>query len=161
MSQQQSINPNNAEPLGGPNTGLGTDQGDSWAAVVAKLNAMLPQLYTGVHTGAVASLGTTQNSTPTAAQLLGGFVTQTGQTGAGTVTLPTGTLMSAAVSGVAVGDNFQCIFANLGGSENLVITAATGMAVVGNGTVPSGKNAILNFVNTGTNAWSCYVTVSA
>lgn len=114
-----------------------------------------------IYSGAVTALGTTQNSTPTAAQLLGGYVTQTGETGAGTVTLPTGTLMSTAVSAVTVGDNFQCVFANLGGGENLVITAATGMAVVGNGTVPSGKNALLNFVNTGTNTWNCYVRVSA
>ena len=61
--------------------------------------------------GAIASMGTTQNSTPTAAQLLGGIVTQTSATGGGTVTLPTGTVMSTAVTGVQVGDSFRVRFA--------------------------------------------------
>jgi hypothetical protein len=51
----------------------------------------------------ITSLGTTQNSTPTAAQLVGGVVTQTGATGAGTVTLDNGTNISTAVPGVTVG----------------------------------------------------------
>lgn len=111
----------------------------------------------------ITSIGTAQNSTPTAAQLLGGVVTQTGATGAGTVTTPTGTVLSAAMpAAVATGDSFECLFCNLGGSQNLVITAgASGMTVVGNATVPSGKNALLTFVNTGATAWNCYVTVSA
>lgn len=109
----------------------------------------------------VASLGTTQNSTPTAAQLLGGVVTQTGSTGAGTVTLPTGTQLSTAVPGVAVGDTFETVFANLGGGQTLTITGATGSTVVGTAAIGSGKNASLIFVNTGSNTWNVYVRVSA
>ncbi len=116
---------------------------------------------TTLFSGTITSLGTVQNSTPTAAQLLTGFVTQTSATGAGTVTLPTGTLMSGAVSGLAVGDNFDVVFANLGGGFNLTITGATGMTVVGNGVIPSGKNGYLNLINTGANTWNCYVIVSA
>jgi hypothetical protein len=172
---QQTINASN-EPLGGPNTGLGTDAGDGWATVIAKLNAMFNDLYGGtviasvgrgsgntlIESGTVTSLGTHQNSTPTAAQLLGGFLTQTGATGAGTVTTPTGTVLSAAIPGTATGDSFQCVFANLGGGFNLVITAgASGMTVIGNATVPSGKNAMLDFICTGANTWDCFVTVSA
>ena len=117
---------------------------------------------TPILSSSTASLGTTQNSTPTAAQLLGGFVTQTSATGAGTVTTPTGTQLSAAVANIATGDSFQTMFANLGGGFNLTITAgASGMTVVGNAVVPSGKNAILDFVCTGSNTWNCYVNVSA
>lgn len=109
----------------------------------------------------ISSLGTTQNSTPTAAQLVSGIVTQTGSTGAGTVTLDNGTNISGAVGGVTVGDTFQCNFINLGGGQTLTITSATGATVVGNGAVPTGKSAILTFVNTGANAWNVYVAVSA
>lgn len=114
-----------------------------------------------VGTKTVAAMGTTQNSTPTAAQLLGGLVTQTGQTGAGTVTLPTGTLLSTAVVGVAVGASFSTTFQNLGGGQTLTITGDTGSTVIGTAAVPSGKGATLLFVNTGTNTWNVYVTVSA
>lgn len=115
------------------------------------------------------SLGTTQNSTPTSLQLLGGIVTQTGSTGAGTVTLPTGTLISAAIvtalgitgATVSIGDTFECLFANLGGGQTLTITGGTGSTVVGNGAVPTAKNARMLFVNTGSNTWNVYTTVSA
>lgn len=107
-----------------------------------------------------ASLGTTQNSTPTAAQLVGGIVTQTSSTGAGTATLDTGTNISAAIPGATVGDTFQCIFANLGGGQTITITSATGATVIGNGAVPTGKNAAMTFVNTGSNAWNVYVNIS-
>lgn len=107
------------------------------------------------------ALGTTQNSTPTAAQLIGGLVTQTGATGAGTVTLPTGTQLSAALATVAVGYSFECIFANLGGAQTLTITGATGSTVIGTAAVGTGKNAQLTFINTGTNTWNVYIVVSA
>lgn len=108
-----------------------------------------------------ASLGTVQSSTPTAAQLLGGIVTQTGATGAGTVTLPTGTELSTAVPGVTVGYTFTTTFVNLGGAQTLTITGATGSTVIGTVAVATGKSAILTFVNTGTNTWNVYTSVSA
>ena len=77
------------------------------------------------------ALGTVQNSTPTVAQLLGGVVTQTSVTGAGTVTLPTGTLISAGIPGVAVGYTIDVSFTNLGGGQTLTITGATGSTVIG------------------------------
>lgn len=113
-------------------------------------------------TRTTADLGTTQDSTPTAAQLLGGIVTQTGETGAGTVTTPTGAVLSAAVTGVAVGVTFETVFANLGGGQTLTITAgASGMTIVGTADVPSGTCARLTFTNTDTDTWICYVNVSA
>jgi len=109
----------------------------------------------------ITALGTAQNTTPTAAQLRGGVITQTSATGAGTCTLDNGTNISASVVGVTVGDTFQCVYANLGGGQTVTITGATGSTVVGNGAVASGKNAVMLFVNTGTNTWNVYVNVSA
>lgn len=118
-------------------------------------------LSSDFQTRAIAALGTVQNSTPTPAQLQGGIVTQTGVTGAGTVTLPTGAVMSAATPGVAVGTSFQTVFSNLGGGFNLTLTGATGMTVIGTAAIPSGRVAMLTFVNTGTDTWNCYVNLSA
>jgi hypothetical protein len=150
----------------GTNAPLTIDAKGSGTIVIGGTSTGLISIGRGVVSGAIFSntitaLGTTQNSTPTAAQLLGGTVTQTGATGAGTVTLPTGTALSTAVSGVAVGDIFDVLFANLGGSQTLTITGATGSTVIGNAAVPTGKNATLTFVNTGTNTWNVYVVVSA
>lgn len=38
MAGNQLINNNSTQPLGGPNQGLGTDQGDTWDVAAAKLN---------------------------------------------------------------------------------------------------------------------------
>lgn len=114
-----------------------------------------------IFSSTIASMGTVQNSTPTVAQLLGGVVTQTGVTGAGTVTLPTGTQLSTAVTGVTVGDTFDVMFANLGGAQILTITGAVGSTVLGTAAVGSGKNAFITFVNTGINTWNVYCVVSA
>lgn len=111
--------------------------------------------------GTITSLGTAQSTTPTAAQLRGGFITQTSATGAGTCTLDTGTNLSTSVAGITVGDSFQCIYANLGGGQTVTITGATGSTVIGSAAVASGKNATMTFVNTGTNTWNVYVNVSA
>ena len=108
------------------------------------------------------AIGTSQSSTPTSAQLLGGIITQTGATGAGTVTLPTGTALSAACPRTPVaGDTFDCWFINIGGSQTLTITGATGTTVSGTVAITSGKFAIMKFVNTGSNAWNIYCMASA
>ncbi len=98
----------------------------------------------------LTALGTVQSSTPTSAQLLGGILTQTGATGAGTVTLPTGTALSTACARTPVaGDTFDCYFYNLGGSQTLTITGATG------------KMAQMKFYLVSANAWNVYCIVSA
>lgn len=116
----------------------------------------------GAKTGPVfgktlTSIGTSQSSTPSVAQLLGGVITQTSSTGAGAVTLPTGTAISAAMPLTpATGDSFDCIFANLGGGQTLTITGDTGSTVRGTATVASGTNIVLKFINTGSNTWDVY-----
>lgn len=106
----------------------------------------------------LTALGTAQSSSPTAAQILGGFLTQTSATGAGAVTLPTGTAVSAAFGATpAVGDYFRCVFANLGGGQTLTITGATGTTVISGGAIATAKSAELHFINTAANAWSIAV----
>lgn len=109
----------------------------------------------------LTALGTTQNTTPTAAQLLGGLLTQTSATGAGTAILDNGTNISAGISGVQIGDSFEVMYANLGGGQTVTITGATGSTVIGTAAIPTGKVARMTFVNTGTNTWNVYCTVSA
>lgn len=111
------INPNTAQPLGGPNQGTGTDQGDSWNTAAGKLNALMASSFTtynvagpatlpvGAVTGAgdVSLLSTNAapgtQTTRTAAQLIadGGLVIgqsynlRIANSGAGTFTLAGGT----------------------------------------------------------------------
>lgn len=101
----------------------------------------------------------TQNITPTTAQLLGGLISHASTTGAGTATLPTGTVLSAAIH-PSVGDSFTTLYANTG-SQTVTITGATGSTVVGTAAVATGLTALLTFVNTGTNTWNVYTNVSA
>lgn len=55
---QSTINNNSVQPLGLPNTGVGTDEGDLWNAAVVKLNAMLTELYN--RTGGTGTLANNQ-----------------------------------------------------------------------------------------------------
>jgi hypothetical protein len=108
------------------------------------------------------ALGTVQSSTPTSAQLLGGLVTQSGTTGGGTVTLPTGTALSTACNRTpASGDSFTCNFCSITGGQTLTLTGATGTAIRGSAAVAAGKNATMLFVCTGANTWDVFCNVSA
>jgi hypothetical protein len=110
--------------------------------------------------GVVNTTVATQNAAPTAAQLLGGLITHTSVTGAGTFTVPTGTNMSSAITGVTTGDGFWTVYANVG-NQTVTITAASGNTLTGTVAVPSGKNAQIFNVCTGTNTWISNITVSA
>ena len=70
---QQTINSNSVQPLGIPNTGSSTEQGDTWDAAVVKLNAMFTDLYSGagVTGGGISFLaGSSTNGTFKAAGLV-------------------------------------------------------------------------------------------
>lgn len=98
-----------------------------------------------------------QNGTPTIAQLLTGLILHNSKTGAGTLTFPTGTAMSAGVSGVAVGDTFDVLYNNYG-NQTVTITGATGSTVTGGtAAVTTGLNTLIRCVNTGTNTWALYL----
>lgn len=138
-----------------------------WQAQVEVLLANLlqdspPGLGVGTAGTTITALGTTQNSTPTSAQLLTGIVTQTSAVGGGTVTLPLGSLFAAALPTVpATGASFQVLFVNLGGGQTLTITGDTGMTVVGTAGVGSGKAALIVITCTGTDTFNAYCVVSA
>lgn len=99
-----------------------------------------------------------QNGTPTIAQLLGGQITHTSVTGAGTLTVPTGTNMSGGISGVAVGSAFNWLYYN-DGTQTVTITDASGHTLVGGtAAVTTGKHMTVTSVCTGTNTWVSYLT---
>lgn len=102
----------------------------------------------------------TQNGTPTAAQLLGGIIVHTSATGAGTLTVDTGTNLDTAITGVTTGDTFTTLYANIG-NQTVTITANTGVTLFGTAAVPTLKNAVLTFTRTGSATWKCYITLSA
>ena len=111
--------------------------------------------------GAVNTTIATQNGTPTAAQMLGGLITHTSTTGAGTLTTPTGTAMSAGIAGVTTGDNFWVVYANVGNQTVTITAGASGITLTGTVAVPAGKNAQIFMVCTGTNTWIGNVMLSA
>lgn len=90
----------------------------------------------------------------------GGLITHTSTVGAGTFTVPTGTAMDTAITGVTNGDGFWTVYANVG-SQTVTITAAAGNTLTGTVAVPSGKNAQIFNVRTGTNTWISNITLSA
>lgn len=132
--------------------------------IVGNLLSGLPQQigFTGFQR-TLTALGTVQSTTPTAAQTLGGILTQTSAVGAGTATFPTGAVLSAAFDFVpTAGCSFQCLYMNLGGGFAVTVTAgASGMTVVGTAAIPSAKAALLTFVCTAADTWTVVVTLSA
>ena len=99
-----------------------------------------------------------QNATPTIAQILGGVITHTSVTGAGTATVPTGTAMSGGISGVAVGSTVKWLYYN-DGNQTVTITAATDHTLVGGtAAVTTGKHMEIISVCTAANTWVSYLT---
>lgn len=102
-----------------------------------------------------------QSGTAAIAELLGGVYRHNSQTGGGTLTTPTGTEISAGITGVATADTFDCLYANYGNQTVTLTAGASGVTIVGTAAVPTLKNALLRFVCTGSNTWLCYVVLSA
>jgi hypothetical protein len=99
-----------------------------------------------------------QNATPTIAQILGGYIRHTSVTGAGTVTVPTGTAMSAGVANVAVGSIVRWVYYN-DGSQTATITAASGHTLVGGtAAVTTGKWMPITSICTAANTWVSHLT---
>lgn len=73
------VNNNSTQPLGIPNTGTGTDQGDTWDAAVLKMNAMFQELYT--RTGGNATLTSGSGAFPKNLIDCGDFTTNPFQRG--------------------------------------------------------------------------------
>jgi hypothetical protein len=100
-----------------------------------------------------------QNATPTIAQILGGVIIHTSVTGAGTATVPTGALMSAGVSGVAVGSTVRWVYYNDGNQTVTITPAASGHTLVGGtAAVTTGKHMTITSVCTAANTWVSFLT---
>lgn len=99
-----------------------------------------------------------QNGTPTAAELIRGFVTHNSKTGAGTLTVPTGTAMSAAISGVAIGSSFKWVYYNYGDQTVTITAAADHTLVGGTAAVTTTKHMECISVCTAANTWKTFLT---
>lgn len=135
----------NDQPLGVPNTGTGTDQGDTWAQAVAKINANFTELYnaiagavgaallaTGI-TGTDSSLGITGLAAAQggAVVVTGGASSTSGNAG-GAVTLVGGAPGATGVGG-AVGMTGAAGGATSGAGGAASVTGGAGTAGNGNG----------------------------
>lgn len=103
----------------------------------------------------------TTTATLTAAQVLGGVLVGTAGTSAVTYTLPTVTLLEAAMQNPKVGDSFDLTIINLGTSSGVITVAAgTGITLVGMATMPittsAGSTGTWRFRKTGDGAWTAY-----
>jgi hypothetical protein len=99
-----------------------------------------------------------QSATPTIAQILGGIVTHNSKTGAGTVTVPTGTEMSAGVSGVAVGSTIKWLYYNYGNQTATITAAADHTLVGGTAAVTTGKHVLVTSYCSAANTWVSFLT---
>ena len=102
----------------------------------------------------------TQNTTPTAAQLLGGIIDHVSTTGGGTATLDTGANIDAALTNPQIGDTFTCLYCNTG-TQTVTITTNTGLTLKGTAAIATLKNALLTFVRTGVGTYRVYITGGA
>ncbi|MCJ7510765.1 MAG: hypothetical protein MUP14_07765 [Dehalococcoidia bacterium] len=97
-----------------------------------------------------------RNAAPTAAQFLGGIITHNSKTGAGTLTVPTGALLDAAVPGLAIGETVTCYYINRG-DQAVTVTAASGITVAtATQTIVQYEAALLIFLKTAADTFVCY-----
>lgn len=102
-----------------------------------------------------------QNAAPTAAQWIGGYITHNSQTAGGTLTTPTGALLSGAITGVTVGDSFVVFYQNRG-NQTVTLTAGDGnVTLKGTVAIPTLKTTTILFVNTGASTWDAVQVLSA
>ena len=135
--------------VGIANTGDATSTTLTATGLVKVTNPVFQQTITNIDA---------QNATPTIAQILGGIVIHTSVTGAGTVTVPTGALMSAGVSGVAVGSTIKWLYYN-DGNQTATITAANAHTLVGGtAAVTTGKYILATSTNVSAGTWVTYLT---
>ena len=103
----------------------------------------------------------TGDTTLTAAQVAVGLVVCKKASDATlTVTLPTATLLDAAIPSAKVGSAFEltiCNDNNSGASSTVPVTTGTGITIVGSVTVPRHGAYTYGFVKTGDNAFSAFL----
>jgi hypothetical protein len=98
----------------------------------------------------------TATVTLTAAELLGGFIDGT-PTGAATYTLPTGTLMAAALNQAGVGNAIEFTVKNsAGGAHTITVASGTGGTDKGTMTVAQNNSKRFLLIMTGAATYDCY-----
>lgn len=98
----------------------------------------------------------------TVAGIAGGTVTQNSKTGASTFTTPTGTEISTSVGGSTVGTMLDVVYHNRGNQTSTITAGASGITLAGSTVaIATLKTAMLRFVCTGSNTWTCYIIASA
>lgn len=146
----------------GANESLTLDAKGTGTVTIAGVSTGIVSIGRGAVKGIVESYTKTNLGagavTPTAAQLLGGYIT--GAQSANTVTLDTAANIDAAIPGAATGDSFMTFYTNTGAGIG-TITTATGLTLIGTVAVGAGKNAILRFVKTGVATYDVIIAVSA
>jgi len=120
----------------------------------------------GTVTQRVTVAAKTTTTTLTAAEVVGGMITANqGAGAAATYTLPTGTLLAAALpSDFAVGESIELTITNVStvAAEDVTVQGGTGTTLLGSGAVASNAAATdkssgrFRFVKSGTNTFNVY-----
>ena len=110
--------------------------------------------------GAAATLGTytdidAQTTVLTAAQIATRLIDHTSVTGAGTVTVPLGTLMEAAYPGLANGDTIKVYYLN-DGNQTTTLTGDTGTTMLSAQTVATLQGRLIVFVRTAADTFDVF-----
>lgn len=150
----QVINSNSTQPLGGPNGGLGTDQGDTWDVAAVKLNAMFAELYAGEQTAGGTNIRPSGNISAVAGPI-GSSATNTTQTLA-SFSLPANSLdtvgreLEVSAWGTTGATGTPGIQLNIGGATGSIATAShTSLSWEINGQcMKAGSNAQNDFFQT-------------
>ena len=93
--------------------------------------------------------------TISAAELLGGFISDTSSTGAIAATLPTVAAVVALLPGWVVGTSFRLVYKNLG-DQTVTLTTGTTWTMTGTMTIAATKYREFLFVITGATTGVCY-----
>lgn len=96
--------------------------------------------------------------TLTAAELVGGIVTDNTTVAGDTLTLPTGTAMDTELPSFATGESIVWSVINLDGTYPVAISAGSGHSIIGATTIAASSQAGFTSVRSGANTWVSYRT---
>lgn len=131
-----------------------TGQNDTWYSVgtnpIIRSGGRLDSGGIGYSTAAQAI---NTSATATVAQILSGYISST-TAAAVNVTSPTGALLDAATT-FAIGDSFEIVLFNSGGTNALAVLGSTGITLVGTASITSGTMRV-RYVKTAASTFVVY-----
>lgn len=143
-----------------------TDSGTGSDAVFQNVGSSAVPSWNALNRRKYTVTAMTTSATITTAAILGGMISANqGAAGAATYTMPTGTVLAAALpTSFTVGDYVEFCITNVStvAAEDVTVDGATGTTLKGNGTVASNAAATdvsfgtFRAVNTGTNTFDVY-----